>query len=81
MYSRVTLISKKLEFPKAGATTPNSKTGFRFSLSQKKDKLLAVHFQYRGFYHFQGGSSGINYFETPYKFSAQNATKEIRKQF
>ena len=23
----------------------------------------------------------FNYFETPYKFSAQNATKEIRKQF
>ena len=39
-YIRVTLISKNSEFPKAGATTlryvcPDSKTGFRFSLSQK----------------------------------------------
>ena len=37
--------------------------------------------QIQGSLSFSGGSPGINYFETPYKFSAQNATKEIRKQF
>ena len=41
---RVTLISKILEFPKAGATTsrymsPDSNTGFRFSPSQKKRQI------------------------------------------